>query len=723
MMTIASDEQVRQRYEQLFHSSPIAMCELDWSGVRDRVSEIIASGVTNLDAWLDERPDELASLAGRMRVVDVNRGALTMYGAESADEMRQRIGEVFGEESLPGFKQHLLSRIAGDERFEGENVHNTLLGHRIYINVISTVAAGCEDSWQRIFVTVADITRRKRAELLRDGQRRILEQLASEDPIRDVLSGLVGEIEKQSPDLHASVYRIDPTAYQLQLQAEGSTAGEIVTLLDASLVIDLFRDQPSEELRLRTTEQAVGNGNHPPGLIEAIRRTATRCGYQHGLLTQVMGPDGQPVGALAVFRHGNQYFNDHEEDVIAGFRRLTGLAFAHTQRREALVTRTSELQSVFETYPDALIRVAADGTILELYSGRSMSDELGVKGSWTRNTISSLVSTEDGHRFRAAMQRVAAGSRHEAVEFLLYDIDGTQSYEARFLPLENDGEQIVIFRDVTRLKEAERALDQASERFRYLFEHSPDAIFVETPDGIVLDANQAACELHQMTCGQIVGSSAFNLIPEDQREAAALRVTPLMSGEIREFESTSLRSDGTIVPISVRISTIRFNDAPALLLHVRDITERREEESRRRQQELQLAHVSRLTMMGQIVAGIAHEIRQPLWSITMFVDVCHEALTRADDPDRLERVTELIERLVSETRRVNTITSRMFSFARKGLPGRTPVLVSELVEEAVGIIESRARSNVIEITTELPDEPMTILCDRVLIEQTNRQSA
>ena len=455
-------------------------------------------------------------------------------------------------------------------------------------------------------MTVTDITRRKRAELLRDGQRRILEQLASEDPIRDVLSGLVGEIEKQSPDLHASVYRIDPTAYQLQLQAGGSTAGEIVTLLDASLVIDLFRDQPSEEVRLRITEQVAGNGNHPPGLIEAIRRTATRCGYQHGPLTKVKGPDGQSVGPLAVFRHGNRYFNDHEEDVIAGFRRLTGLAFAHTQRREALVTRTSELQSVFETYPDALIRVAADGTILELYSGRSMSDELGVKGSWTRNTISSLVSTEDGHRFRAAMQRVAAGSRHEAVEFLLYDIDGTQSYEARFLPLANGGEQIVIFRDVTRLKEAERALDQASERFRYLFEHSPDAIFVETLDGIVLDANQAACDLHQMTRSQMVGSSAFDLIPRDQRDAAAGRVMPLMSGEISEFESSSLRADGTVIPVSLRISNIRFNDAPALLLHVRDITERREEDARRRQQELQLAHVARLTMMGQIVAGIAH---------------------------------------------------------------------------------------------------------------------
>ena len=151
---------------------------------------------------------------------------------------------------------------------------------------------------------------------------------------------------------------------------------------------------------------------------------------------------------------------------------------------------------------------------------------------------------------------------------------------------------------------------------------------------------------------------------------------------------------------------------------MRDIRERREEESRRRQQELQLAHVSRLTMMGQIVAGIAHEIRQPLWSISTFVDVCHEALSRDDAIDRLPRIRELIERLVKETRRVNTITSRMFSFARKGMPGRTPVQVDDLVEEAVGILESRARSNSIEITVDVPDEPVMILCDRVLIEQT-----
>ncbi len=89
--------------------------------------------------------------------------------------------------------------------------------------------------------------------------------------MRDVLDGLVAEIEKQSSDLHASIYRIDPTTYQLQ--AGGSTAGEIVILLDAALAIDAFRDQSPEELRLKTNEQAEqGEIDEAIGLYETIER-------------------------------------------------------------------------------------------------------------------------------------------------------------------------------------------------------------------------------------------------------------------------------------------------------------------------------------------------------------------------------------------------------------------------------------------------------------------
>lgn len=710
---------VQQRYAQLFHSSPIAMCEVDWSGGRRRVDAIRNSGVDDLDTWFDDHPDELVAVASEMVIVDMNQAALTMYRARSIVDFQPRLGDVFGPDSLRLLKAHVLSRMSGHGRWEAENVHYSLAGDRLYVQVIATASEESEDSWHRILFSLSDITRQKQAELLRDAQRLILEQLAADDPIDELIDALVTEIENQSPNLHACVARIDPATFQLHLMSSASVAGEVTTLLDRSLALHVFPDSAAEELRLASEDAPVASAGHAPALTEAIRRTAACCGYRHTVLAPVINADGLAVAVLAIFRNGDLDFTAHEEEVITDFRRVASLIYSHYGRREALVTRTSELQSIFETYPDALIRVAADGTILELYSGRAMGDELGVNGSWTRNTIGSLVSSEDGHRFRDAMRRVADGSCQEFVEFYLYDIvDGTQSFEARFVPLTENGQQIVIFRDVTRLKETERALDQASERFRYLFDSSPDAIFVESPDGVVLDANHAACDLHLMHREELLGCTVFDLIPDDDREAAAGRVMPLMSGEITEFESNSLRGDGSAIPVSVRISTITYDGKPALLLHVRDIRERLEEESRRRQQELQMAHVSRLTMMGQIVAGIAHEIRQPLWSISTFVDVCHEALARDDAIDRLPRIRELIERLVKETRRVNTITSRMFSFARKGMPGRTPVQADDLVEEAVGILESRARTNAIEITVDLPDDPVTILCDRVLIEQT-----
>lgn len=162
-------------------------------------------------------------------------------------------------------------------------------------------------------------------------------------------------------------------------------------------------------------------------------------------------------------------------------------------------------------------------------------------------------------------------------------------------------------------------------------------IFVEPHDGVVLDANHAACELHQLSREQLIGQDVLSLILQDDWGAARTRSASLVSGEIPEFESRSLRSDGQIIHVGIRISPITFDGQPAILLHVRDISQRKVEELRKRDQERQMAHVSRLTMMGQLVAGIAHEIRQPLWSLSTFADVCLESLNRSDCTDRRDQ--------------------------------------------------------------------------------------
>ena len=122
---------------------------------------------------------------------------------------------------------------------------------------------------------------------------------------------------------------------------------------------------------------------------------------------------------------------------------------------------------------------------------------------------------------------------------------------------------------------AEQALRETQRRFRDLFENSPDAIFVEALDGTVLDSNLAACVLHGMTRDQLVGKNALNdLLPPAWREAARSDFQKLAAGKLSLVEGESLTVSGHAIPVEVRAARIEYGGKPALLLHVRDITER-----------------------------------------------------------------------------------------------------------------------------------------------------
>jgi PAS domain S-box-containing protein len=123
---------------------------------------------------------------------------------------------------------------------------------------------------------------------------------------------------------------------------------------------------------------------------------------------------------------------------------------------------------------------------------------------------------------------------------------------------------------------AEEELRQSQRRFRELFENSPDAIFVEDMQGNVLDANQCACRLHGLTREQLVGKNAIEaLVPPERREQARAEFHRLAAGTLTTFESESIRTDGRVIPVEIRVVRIQFENSPALLFHVRDITERR----------------------------------------------------------------------------------------------------------------------------------------------------
>jgi len=148
----------------LFDLSPVSLWVEDFSEVKDMLDDVRAQGITDFRTFCDVHPEFVLSCMARIRVIDVNRQTLTLFGAASKDELLARLPEIFRDEMSRSFAEQLLDCWNGSLFQSRETLNYSLRGEPIHLHMQWAVLPGHEATWDWVQVALTDISARKKAE-------------------------------------------------------------------------------------------------------------------------------------------------------------------------------------------------------------------------------------------------------------------------------------------------------------------------------------------------------------------------------------------------------------------------------------------------------------------------------------------------------------------------------------------------------------------------------
>ncbi|MFT3730253.1 MAG: ATP-binding protein [Hyphomicrobium sp.] len=250
-----------------------------------------------------------------------------------------------------------------------------------------------------------------------------------------------------------------------------------------------------------------------------------------------------------------------------------------------------------------------------------------------------------------------------------------------------------------------------------LLDLTHDAIYVRNDKDVITYWNTGAEQLYGWRREEAVGRSTVDLLkckfPKPIEEIAAeLSEVGRWQGEI-----THTKRDGTEVIVASRWSLQRDDKGRpvATMITNNDITEQQRAEDALHTAQAELAHVTRLTTLGELMASIAHEVNQPLAAVVTNGEAALRWLQR-DVPD-LNEVHSSLERMISNGRRASDVIARLRALTRKTDLIRTPLDANELLDDVLLLIERELIARDVALNLNLANAPLPLLGDRVQLQQ------
>jgi two-component system sensor kinase FixL len=261
---------------------------------------------------------------------------------------------------------------------------------------------------------------------------------------------------------------------------------------------------------------------------------------------------------------------------------------------------------------------------------------------------------------------------------------------------------------------------KTAPEWKALLDAAVDAIIVIDHAGRIETFNSAAEVIFGFSAKDVIGKNVSLLMPEPYRSQHDKYIRNyLESGNAKIIglgrDAEGKRRSGTIFPIGLSVGEIPTGGQPKFVGIIQDITERKRSEEEVHQIRERLSQFGRLSTLGEMAAGLAHELNQPLAAIATYTQACQRLIESGKSDD--DEILAALKKCDAQARRAGDVIRRLRNFVQKRELGREEVSCEKLIHDLAVLAEVDARNNRIPLTIDVDEGLPNIMVDAVQIQQ------